>query len=915
MLPVVDPVSIVFPVLLLYMSGTRKKVDLDYKILHREGRRVVKDRTKERGDMAASSDLHTQAIHINTDIDDLFESYDIGELCDEDELVDYLAKIEDLKKQFRRVYAEIRNLEGENLFLTTYPNYDKELDYLKSKFNEAKQKLASVRKAAKDRVADEEKVRYDLQNQKILQEMVSLKKQDDEKRSLAISSWEFAMDQICWFLDECYWETFSVADDVQRTLSALDNFVDKFSKAFAEMKAVLAAEDLSDFHSRHEKVINTARDRIRLGAARLQDIRADEALTQDALMEKREAQRKVEEDERALKERIAEEQKVESLMICAFSLQSEIKKRYVSLAKKCKVDPAVLSDHEVLDLRKKEDSLSTELREILDKISSLIQYVVPCGKVADDLRNEVLLMQDDVSSLTDDFLKKVHKTIIDRDISEKKLKNAAGLNIQIPKFKGYLSEMNIYTLRTEFKKLIEPELQKSLWADYLKKNCLAGPALNLVSNMEDIDLIWAKLIEVYGNHQLLLQNKLGSLSKFSNLESVTDDEKIAFVLASVLNTMEDLRKLAEEYDLTAELYYGGGLQRVLDLIGKDRERRFIRKTVQTNLKNDQKWIRLVEFLKGELREREAYILSEKSRKPLKKSDSKKSDLKIKDDSKNVDSGHKGDSSRHFPNNQVPPFTKCKCMICGSEEDHVLSYDANQKPYVSYVACQKFVDMTCKERDKFLFSKKWCSKCLMPGVKFGSPHDCDQKFLCTQKYLRKSDNTEQPCSKHVLVCPYHCDDPANKQLLEKYRKDILLKGSFFDFSKKVTIGFSEVYEVECSDSDHMRGVFEFQTIVVAPGVEANNFYDNGCGGMVARKGFVDKLALIGRATLIRACEVSMDGVNGQTSVAPHGIWSIRLRMKNGKDAVMIGAVVDAITAPFPKYPLGKVEEDIHRIIGD
>ena len=109
----------------------------------------------------------------------------------------------------------------------------------------------------------------------------------------------------------------------------------------------------------------------------------------------------------------------------------------------------------------------------------------------------------------------------------------------------------------------------------------------------------------------MLQNKLGSLSKFSNLESVTDDEKIAFALASVLNTMEDLRKLAEEYDLSAELYYGGGLQRVLELIGKDRERRFIRKTVQTNLKNDQKWIRLVEFLKGELREREAYILSEK----------------------------------------------------------------------------------------------------------------------------------------------------------------------------------------------------------------------------------------------------------------------------------------------------------------
>ena len=85
-------------------------------------------------------------------------------------------------------------------------------------------------------------------------------------------------------------------------------------------------------------------------------------------------------------------------------------------------------------------------------------------------------------------------------------------------------------------------------------------------------------------------------------------------------------------------------------------------------------------------------------------------------------------------------------------------------------------------------------------------------------------------------------------------------------------------------------------------------------MVARKTFIDKLAAIGRATLLRPCEVSMEGVNGQISVAPHGIWKIRLRMKNGRDAVMIGAVVDAITVPFPKYPLKKVEEDLHQIIG-
>ena len=78
--------------------------------------------------------------------------------------------------------------------------------------------------------------------------------------------------------------------------------------------------------------------------------------------------------------------------------------------------------------------------------------------------------------------------------------------------------MNVFTFRSEFKKLIEPNVQKVLWADYLKKNCLAGAAYNLVFSIENIDAIWEKLIEVYGNTQLLLQNKIGSLEKFSNLE-------------------------------------------------------------------------------------------------------------------------------------------------------------------------------------------------------------------------------------------------------------------------------------------------------------------------------------------------------------------------------------------------------------
>ena len=98
--------------------------------------------------------------------------------------------------------------------------------------------------------------------------------------------------------------------------------------------------------------------------------------------------------------------------------------------------------------------------------------------------------------------------------------------------------------------------------------------------------------------------------------------------------------------------------------------------------------------------------------------------------------------------------KCSCFICGKDENHVLSWDSNKKPFISYVACKSFVDKTNKERDQLLFKKRLCNKCLTPGAKFGSTHDCDQTYICGQKYLRKKDNTKQLCQKHVLVCGHH-----------------------------------------------------------------------------------------------------------------------------------------------------------------
>ena len=104
--------------------------------------------------------------------------------------------------------------------------------------------------------------------------------------------------------------------------------------------------------------------------------------------------------------------------------------------------------------------------------------------------------------------------------------------------------------------------KKTLLSDTLKLNYLANPALTLVKELTDIDEIWERL-ESYGDARVLLQNKLGALSKLSDLDNVRGDEKLTYGLSELLNAMAEVSRLAGKYGLENELYYGGGLGKLL----------------------------------------------------------------------------------------------------------------------------------------------------------------------------------------------------------------------------------------------------------------------------------------------------------------------------------------------------------------
>ena len=101
-------------------------------------------------------------------------------------------------------------------------------------------------------------------------------------------------------------------------------------------------------------------------------------------------------------------------------------------------------------------------------------------------------------------------------------------------------------------------MQKKCWPDVLKFNYLSGHALTLVEKEVNYDKIWIRLVESFGNSRLLLRNKLSTLDKIGGLYKVKGDEKLANVIAGLINTMKDLSALALEHNIEGQLYEGGG---------------------------------------------------------------------------------------------------------------------------------------------------------------------------------------------------------------------------------------------------------------------------------------------------------------------------------------------------------------------
>ena len=203
--------------IILRMPGSRKKVDFDYAVYDKSGKKALKDRDHK----MATPDRRVQAIHITSDIEDLFDSYQIENLIEGDELNDYVTKLGEAKKSFRRIHARLKISEGDG-FNENYPNYDNKLKDINKNFKLADGKLNDLIRASNEKKKEVEKLHKDLETKKLMQELAAMRNVSDEKRLQIKFEWEFCIEQIKWGLADSDWEKFTELEDIQGMILTLE---------------------------------------------------------------------------------------------------------------------------------------------------------------------------------------------------------------------------------------------------------------------------------------------------------------------------------------------------------------------------------------------------------------------------------------------------------------------------------------------------------------------------------------------------------------------------------------------------------------------------------------------------------------------------------------------------------------------
>ena len=88
----------------------RSLLSLDYKELYGMGRQILKKREKGPITGEIEMDPHrAEPIRIRCDVEDFFESYELEEMTEEEDLIKYVGEIKLLKQEYHRIHTLLKD--------------------------------------------------------------------------------------------------------------------------------------------------------------------------------------------------------------------------------------------------------------------------------------------------------------------------------------------------------------------------------------------------------------------------------------------------------------------------------------------------------------------------------------------------------------------------------------------------------------------------------------------------------------------------------------------------------------------------------------------------------------------------------------------------------------------------------------
>lgn len=843
----------------------RQKVRLDYLVLHREGRKVIK---REEG-IEMDQDLRVEELKILDSLNFHLTLNSVDELKSEEECRGAASTISDLYINYRRVHVALKSQLGDEEYTQAYPG-------VSDKNDEVTKYLKSVKSLLRDKSSAREKSKSDDEFQRLIYEFQCISAKVGHYND------SFNSDPFC-FHDDSVCDTYAVK---------MGEFINEIFSLSTKMRCL----DPTRYENQCRDVFE--RD--------ILEIQRDITLSSNLKRELSGFKKKFSKWENLKKSQ-------SDALVSAKSLKTEISLRFKSLSKKFDLVLNDLGDYQILEVNQ-DKSLESEFNSILEKVTELTALSVVGGPDVEKMVRSVVRTRDRLASKKDKFFENLQKIVLERDVTVEKLKNGADMLLELPKFSGYDSEMDFFTFKSQFRKLVEERVSKKHLADYLKHNYLSGQALLLVSKETDYSKIWDRLSESFGNARILLQNKLALIDGFGSLSHIKGKEKLVQTLAGIVNVMRDLGTLAREHDIEGQLYEGGGLEKLLFLIGETRHRRFRVETLGHPYTKMQQWQKLKVFLEKELQLNEMLLLDRKTAQSM----------GIEVSIKNSDSGRTnsqgGKNTAH-----TSLVSDSPCHVCG-QVGHTQITTARGKLILPYYVCELFVRMSPAERLANLESKNLCTVCLFPGAVKGPQHKCYYTNFCCPSHDKNK-------KIHVLLCETHKKNFVNQELLAKFKERFLTKCKItlpkFTDSLALFSCTASLHSATTGPDLNRVGkftgrpdvtdppIFELQTISISGTDEDGNsvtvtlnlFFDNGASDCIIRKSAIQKLLRIGRAEQVSSDPFSLSGVADHVTICKDGFWRIILPLHSGENAILSGLCLPKITSDFPTYTLTDVVQDV------